>query len=470
MRDKDNNIKGRVLFISYHYPPGTAVGGLRMEKFTRHLPGFGWKPYVLTIKNRYRDKLDPTRDDDNEDVTVFKTAVFPGLRDIYLRVKKSVSKAKLAAPVPQLQGMDNNSSRHEGFRRRIKRIVISIFMMLPDSEKNWVIPAVAKALRIIKKYNIDCIITSSPPHSVQITGFIVKKLTGVKWVADFRDPWTEVLHYKPQGARSLLSEKIELWMEKKVLDGADGVLTTTVPLARLYQKRFFHEGDKFTCIPNGIDSASFLKLKNIRRYKKFTITYAGTLYAGRTPEPVFEAVKSLLREGRIEGKDICIKLMGNCDDIDGRPTMEVAAEYGLSDHVEVLPSVAYAEAIKEMRKSWLLLLFAPGLPLQVPAKLFDYLGAGTPILAITEPESATSQLLESTHGGRAFANDDLIGIKEFILEVMDGEDKAWQEPAASPLDAFDSRLLTGKLAEVLSGLARKKRLSYSSSNQKMAKK
>jgi len=391
------------------------------------------------------------------------------LRDLYLMVKRSLSKQRPSASASPPQDMGNpgkQDTQHENLLRRLKRVFISVFMLLPDSEKKWIIPAVIRAICLIKKHDIDCIITSSPPHSVQITGFIVKKLTGVKWIADFRDPWSEVMHYKPQGARSLLSERLERWMERKVLKGADGVLTTTAPLARLYQKRFPHAGDKFTYMPNSIDGEKFKDLKTLRKYRKFTMTYAGTLYAGRTPEPVFEAVQDLLADGRIEGRDICIKLIGNCDDIEGRPTVEVAGEYGLSDIVEVLPPVPYAEAIKEMRKSRLLLLFAPGLPLQVPAKLFDYLGAGTPILAITEPESATSQLLESSGGGKAFEPCDIRGIREFILDIMDAGEKPGPKPAASRLEALDSRILTGKLARVLSGIAEAENVKFTLSGFK----
>lgn len=440
-------MKKRVLLISYHFPPDSAVGGLRAAKFARFLPSFGWEASVLSIKEKYIEKPDPKRLKDVEGIETIRTVQLPTIRGLYLRLKRLLNAGAKSGQSPSINKPLNNRQR-ESLIQNLKRYFISLFILLPDDKMSWVVPAALRAVLEVRRRGITHVFTSSPPHSTQLAGLIVKKLTGVVWVADFRDPWMETIDCKPAVSRSALSDRVELWLEGKVLRNADKVVTTTEAFRKSLEERYWDmPEDKFVYIPNGIDATKFAKANDTAKYERFTITYAGTIYEGRTPEPVFEAISALIAGSKIKRTEIRFKLVGNCDSIFGRDTLSIARSYGLDGVVEVSEPVPYHEALRMMRSSHLLLLLAPSQPLAVPAKVYDYLGSGTRILALTE-EGATSDLIRATGSGRCYTQTDIAGISGYILETMRGKDGIF-EHAHKSYSQFDIRFLTKRLAEEL---------------------
>ncbi len=451
----------RVLLISYYFPPDNAVGGLRIAKFARYLPSSGWKPYVLTTADRFREGLDPLRLNDVKDVEVFKATELPSLRSVYLKLKAFALSVggKKRIGVNELKqsaasGRDRPAIGDEGVFRRLKRRFISLFVLLPDDKRGWVIPAALNAVRRVGSEKIDCIITSGPPHSIHIAGLIVRKMTGVKWVADFRDPWVDVLEFKSPRARSRLSDGIERWLEKKVVESSDRVLTTTKALKEIFADRYNREPSvKFLHLPNAIDFKKFPG-GAAEKYGQFTITHLGTLYAGRTPEPVFEAVRGLITDGKISPADIKLKLIGNCEFIEGVSTQDAVRSCGLEGLVEVAKPIPYVDALKVMCSSHLLLLLAPGLPLQIPAKVYDYMGSGTRVLGLCPEKSATAELLGSTGCGMAFDPSDIAGIAGYIHELFEKYKRGELKGGAGDYARYSADALTQRLAEELNSIAR----------------
>lgn len=447
----------KVLFISYHFPPDNSVGGLRIAKFSKYLPGFGWNASVLTVKDKYYEGLDLERLKDVEGVKVYRSSTLPTVREGFLYIKSLLKKpANGAAPAPSALPEDKEAEKKEGMGQRLKRIIISTLLLLPDDKRNWVVPGVLKAVWIVKRQGIDCIITSTPPHSSHVIGLIAKKITGVKWVADFRDPWTDVLHYKPTASRSSVSDKMERWLEKAVILGADRVLTTTDILAKVYRERYGVDAvDRIKSIPNGIYTEKFSGGGHANKFDRFTITYAGNLYAGRTPEPVLKAVKKLLDEGRLDESEINLRFMGDCGYVEGVPTADLVRRYGLESVVSVYEPVQYLEALEIMKRSHLLLLlsFVPEEPLQVPAKIYDYFGTGTKILAVCDKGSATDEIMNSTGFGESFDSSMVSEIAEFIYKcVKKDSGPLGEEEMAGVAERFGIKRLSGELAEVLTSL------------------
>ena len=451
----------KILLISYHFPPSMAVGGLRIVHFAKYLPLFGWKTSVLTIKDKYIEKLDMGKLNDIHVEKIYKAGQLPTIMQGYLKLKSlyhSLLKRRRIT-VEELERTHsqshNTSSGPEKTSHKIKRFIVS-FLTLPDGERNWVLPATFRAVREIKRENIGCILTSSPPYSVHLIGLLVKMVTGVRWVADFRDPWVS------SGPRRLyvtsaLSTKIETWLEKQVIQKADLVLTTTENLRDNFKKSYADlPGTKFVHITNGFDAEIAAQLKHLRKFDTFTLTYAGTLYIGRNPEPTFKAIHELVQEGKLNLQDVKVKLVGSCKHIDGQPISRVIHAYGLDSAVEVLDTVPYFKALEIIKQSHVALLFAPGQPFQIPAKVFDYMGLGTKILALTE-KGATWDLITSTGAGTVFYPADIDGIKEFIYRSM--SDGTLTEPAngSAIQPQFDRKLITQNLAKHLDriiGLAR----------------
>lgn len=442
----------RILLITYHFPPSREIGGLRSANFAKNLPSFGWVPIVLTIEDRYLEVADWGRAKDVEMIKVIKAGKLPTLRDAYLFIKKSGHRilkkghvAQQKAGEPDHSSKDMNSHA-ETPSQRLKRYIISLFLTLPDTEKGWVIPAVSRAIQEIKREKIDCILTSCPPYSVHLVGMLVKMMTGVKWVADFRDPWmTAGVKVFPTCA---LSNKIESWLERKVVQKADLVLFNTDRLKNAYRDKYMSESaDKFVHIPNGIDQTVFSRLTPLRKYEKFTLSYTGSLYVDRSPEPVLKALNQLLTKGKVGSGDIKMKLVGTCHHVGDYPVSRMARDYGLGSAVELLDPVPYREALEIIRQSHLAMIFAPNQPFQIPGKVYECIGAGTKILAIAE-EGATADLIHATRCGRAFHPSDIEGIRDFIFQTMTSETSI-AEDHSEAASQFDAKRTTESLSDNL---------------------
>jgi glycosyltransferase involved in cell wall biosynthesis len=202
------------------------------------------------------------------------------------------------------------------------------------------------------------------------------------------------------------------------------------------------------CITNGFDGEFFSKFAKLEKENAFTIIYTGTLYFGRTPEPVFQAVHELVREGCFEPEAVRVRLVGDCQSIDGRPIGEIIERYQLTDVVEVLKPVPYVNAIEMVKQSHLALLLAPNQPYQIPAKVYDYMGTGTRVLALAE-EGATSELIRATGIGGVFSPTDVAGIKNFISDSFRASINSGVGSRAGVVDQFDINAITKNLVDHL---------------------
>ncbi|OGW50048.1 MAG: hypothetical protein A2078_11345 [Nitrospirae bacterium GWC2_57_9] len=441
----------KILIITYHFPPSAAIGGLRLARFAKFLPAFNWTPVVLTIQDRYIENVDEERLRDVSGVTIIKTQMLPTLRGLYLKMKSRYARFRASGPaaVPPDEPGDTAVAGPERLLRKLKRYFISLFLVLPDEERGWALPAIVAAVREVRRRGIDCILTSCPPYSSHLVGLATKKLTGAAWVADFRDPW--MTPNAKLSAACALSNRIEAWLEKKVIRNADVVIFTVDRLREHYREVYAAEpADKFVCIPNGLDLV-FFPPATLQKYEIFTLCYTGSLYYGRTPEPVFKAVRRLLEQNRVRLEEIRIRLAGHCRQVGKDPVEELIRAYGLDRIVQVSDSVPRMQALEMVRKSHVALLFAPSQPYQIPAKVYDYLALGATILAIAEP-GATSDFIRLTGCGKGFLPSDTAGMAEFIYDAMH-RDNGNNERYSRTIPYFDAKLLTQSLADILNSLA-----------------
>jgi hypothetical protein len=439
-----------ILLIAYHFPPSAAVGGRRMANFASALRSLNWRVRALTIPDQAIQQIDRARLKSVAGIPVDVAPVWPTLvglltSGLALSRRRRPRGEHGPAVAPVRSGRTDTAA--EPLRRRLRRYVMA-FAFLPDGEKGWFVPAVIAAVRIIRRHRLPWFMTSCPPYTVHLVGLAVRALTGARWVADFRDPWmtTGSKRLYPTCAASLA---IESWLERRVVERADLVVFNVERLRDAYRSRYARlPNEKFVYLPNAVPVNDDGRPAP-EKFERYTICYTGSLYVGRSPEPIFRAVAQLIRAGAVAADSIRILLIGQCRSIDGVPTEAVARRHGVESNVELRDFVPYVEAVDAVRRSHLALLLAPHLPYQVPAKLYDYLGTGSRILAIAE-DGATADLLKETQSGGAFSSGDVDGIAAFILDELGAP--ATSPPAAS-LRRYELTAITRDLVDHLSRAA-----------------
>ena len=442
--------------MSYHFPPDASVGALRPQKFVKYLPELGWTPHVLTVHERYHPTLDPSRLEDVGAARVSRTRVLPspwmaalGARAALFR---ALGRGHVIAEKAQRNALMSFAERDQvrsGLRGRLRRLVLSLSRM-PDDQIGWLVPGVARGLRILKREPIDAIVTSGPPHSGHLIGLWLKRLTGGRWIAELRDPWVGNPG-KPRSFRTALSERLEARMERAVVRAADAVVLLTDRSRDTFVRRYPAEpSGKFVTITNGFDAEDFERLGPIAREPIFTIAHVGTLYFQRSPRAFLDAVSSLIQDGRIPASSIRLVFAG--DAADGH--LPEAPGPDLAGVLTAKGRVSHREALAWMCRADLLCLFAQGQPEQIPAKAFEYLAAGPPILAVTG-EGATGDLVLKSGG--SVVTDEPWAIAEAIHQhylAWRAEGRAsrperpWARAESRP---FDRKVLAARLASLLSG-------------------
>jgi glycosyltransferase involved in cell wall biosynthesis len=337
-------------------------------------------------------------------------------------------------------------------------------LSIPDAYTGWMVPAVIAGMRAIKKTNAQAIYSSAPYFTAHLVGYALSLLTGLPWVAHFRDPWVTGL--LPEYCPNDLYRKINGALERRVVTRAQATLCVTEEHAALMRAAYKHlPPSKFSVVMNGFDGLEWNETsealaRNRQEFqapagaqRKFRITYAGKLYMKRNPTPVFQALRALIDTGEIPRGETQVELIGWCESSEGRSVADLIAESGLEDCVEMVGPLSHFETLRRLSRSDLLLLLAEGLVSQIPGKTFEYLKTRRPILALTSP-GAVATLLQQTGGGWVLSPNDQAGVVEAVRECY----QAWKHglpgraPDAAVVENFDRRKTTGRIADLLNSL------------------
>ena len=367
----------RVLLIAYAYPPCGEIGAIRPAGLAKYLPRFGWEPTVLTVKlPGPRPNWAPVIETGDEDVLqTWKTRLgFEGKRTLH---------EQLGLPVTQ--------KRDAHLIHTKVLFAMRYLLAFPDSAKGW-IPFATQALYEIKKsMTVDAVLTTSPPVSAHMIGQKAKEMFGCPWVADLRDLWSQNL---AQG--NDLVRLLERSVERNTLRDADALVSVSEPWAG--RLREYYPSKSVFSITNGFDADDF-RPRSEALTPAFTITYTGRLYEGkRDPTPLFEAIQELIQEGLLAREVVRVRFYGSIE-----PWLPaLVRSFGLEDVVEVAGTVSRDEALRRQRESQALLMLCwsdlreTG---QHTGKVFEYLGARRPVLAIGGSRGVVTELLEQTKSG-----------------------------------------------------------------------
>lgn len=428
----------KVLIITHDFPPLGGGAVLRAQKFAKYLPQFGWLPIIVTA---------------DIPVSVEDKSLLDEL-DSRIKIFRVPSPEKFGIE----RGLDNKASAGNIVKRKLfsnffiiwrllkNRILLNFF--IPDRYMFWIPFAYKKCRQIIREEKIDVIYTSSPPISAHFIGYLLKRATKLPWVMDCRDLWLNHIIFAP---KTFFGKLIGRRLERKFIFLADKVISATPPITEDFIYRY-GRNEKFITITNGYDKEVFdcchesSYQQDTLRYKtkdKFTIVYTGSLSNYQTPEYFLKAVVELFTEYSELRDNFEIIFAGG-----------IQQDYVAFPAIKFVGFLPYKESVNLICSAdvLLLIIYESGISNSIlTGKIFDYIGACKPILALI-PSGAASDLIKNEKLGLVVSPKDIAGIKRSIFEFYNKwrEKKLYTEADYDKLSkSFDRKELTYKLSKIL---------------------
>lgn len=395
-----------ILIIAYYWPPAGGSGVQRWLYMANHLadiPGNNVSVFVPDTQDY--QVLDPTLSADiSPKLTIIKRPIWDPAH-FYNKVAGEKNKIGI--------GMSTASKQKSFIQKMGLWFRANVF--IPDSRVFWVKPSYKFLKKYIEQNNIDVIVTTGPPHSIHLIGLKLKKYFDKKiiWVADFRDPWSEIYYIEVLKPPQLALNKIKKY-EYKTLTNADIITVTANDLANKFKK--ISNNINIQVIENGYEKTFFEKDVLTIAPSKFNIVHLGVLSKPRNPSNLWKALDEIKKQNKEFSNISKIKLIGN---IDGSIIEEINKN-DLQDITQILPPVSHQESIKYQMDAAILLLIienASSAKSIIPGKIFEYLAAGRPILGIGPTDGEVSMILGNSEYAKMIEWDDLQGIKDFILNI-----------------------------------------------------
>ena len=421
----------KVLIISYYWPPAGGSGVQRWLKFTKYLPKNNWQPIIYTPENPYFEVKDEALCKDIPvEAEIWKTPVWEpyGLKD------KLFGKAGKSQSVGVI-------SNKKSLKNKLLNWVRGNFF-IPDPKVYWVKPSIKVLLKKIKEEDIEHIITTGPPHSMHLIGLGLKKLlSNLKWIADFRDPWSE-LDLLDEFHLSNSSRKKHQDLEKQVLQNADVTLTVSETWVKDLKRL---GANRVELITNGYDAADFDSKP--KKNDKFIVGHYGLLNHLRNPKNLWKSLNSLCEENTEFNNKLEIHLSGN---IDAEVIAEIVCHSYLKTKVKQLGYLSHAEVLSEYNEASVLLLLLFNSKSGIgnyPGKIFEYFAAKRSILSFGPENSDTEKLIEKTKTGMYFSYDET-KLKDDIVALFNNENHFNFENTES----FSREKITKDLSELLNSI------------------
>ncbi|ANW95276.1 glycosyl transferase family 1 [Wenyingzhuangia fucanilytica] len=414
----------KVLVITYYWPPAGGSGVQRWLKFVKYLQDFGITPVVYTVENPDYPIEDATLCDDvPKGIEVIKQPIWEPyqLMNVFSNQKKVKTSAGFLGTKKSLLSRVATYIRANYF--------------IPDARMFWIQPSITFLEKYLSENKIDAIISTGPPHSTHMIGLGLKKKLGIKWIADFRDPWTEIdyFHQLPLTQKSIKKHES---LEQEVLKHADEVLVVGNQMKKSY--------DVFSknvhVITNGFDG-ELSQQKELD--KAFTITHVGMLNADRNPLVLWEALSVL--KGKINCK---IQFIGKV----APEVKESIKKYKLLDYVTFVDYLPHDEVKKYQQKSQVLLLAVNNVPSAkgiVTGKIFEYLQAQRPIIAIAPTDGDLAMILSNSKAGFVVDFNEVNKLKEILVDLHEQYCSKGLTVNSVGVEQYHRKALTEQLANII---------------------
>ena len=442
----------KVLIITYYWPPSGGAGVQRWLKFVKYLQGYGWEPVIYTPENPESPINDPTLEKDiPQGITVIKTLIW----EPYLFYKKLMGQKK----EEKINAAFLSESKKP---KRIEKVAVWIRgnFFIPDARAFWVKPSVKFLKDYLSNNKIDTLVSTGPPHSMHLIALKLKKETGIPWLADFRDPWTNIDFYSKLMLTARADKKHKR-LELAVLKNTDAVTcvgkTWLDELEEILKKSTpetftspIHA--KFHFISNGFDPEDYTIQTNIAPDKKFTMAHIGTLDKSRNPGLLWKALSELVKSEPSFAADLEIKLAGKVD----IAVLDDIEHYGLLNNLNKISYLTHPEVTIVQKQAQVLMLLINNTPNAMgitTGKLFEYLAAKRPILCIGPVGGDADKILKEVNGGLLSAYNDLQKLKQDILYFYHKYKQGGLVSESTGIEKYSRKELTRRLGSLLDEIA-----------------
>ncbi|HNW75490.1 MAG TPA: glycosyltransferase family 4 protein [Bacteroidales bacterium] len=431
----------KALIITYYWPPSGGAGVQRWLKFVKYFRDFGWEPVIYTPENPEYPESDSSLEKDiPRDLEVIKRPIW----EPYNLYKKFLGRNKEDKINAAFTSEKKQNSMLEGIS-----VWIRGNFFIPDARRFWIRPSVKFLRNYLSAHPVDAIISTGPPHSMHLIASQLSAELKLPWLADFRDPWTNIDFYKDLKL-SFLSDHKHRRLEKKVLTKATRVTVIGQGMAKDFDKIVPRTYDVIT---NGFDPDDIAPADGSVPDKKFSIAHIGTLSGSRNPVSLWAALKELVHEIPSLAADLEIKLVGKVD----FSVLRSAEESGLSRYLSRIPYLPHNEVVICQQQSQVLLLIinnTPNAGMILTGKFFEYLAAGRPILCLGPENGDAATILRETGAGLIAGFGDVNTMKQNVLRLYQQYKEGISLQRNPAIDRYSRKELTRQMTDILAEISR----------------
>ncbi|MFH1936006.1 MAG: glycosyltransferase, partial [Bacteroidota bacterium] len=393
----------KTLIITYYWPPSGGAGVQRWLKFVKYLRKFNWEPVLYIPENPEYPEVDNSLLKDIPDrITILRQPIwepYNAYKKVIGKNKEEKINAAFLSEKPQNRWLENIS------------VWIRGNLFIPDARKFWIKPSVRFLRNYLTENPVDVVVSTGPPHSVHMIALKLVKDLQLPWLADFRDPWTNIDFYHDlKLTRS--ADKKHHRLERTVLKDATAITVISRGMAEDFNRMFPRSYDVIT---NGFDAGDIPSTPLPALDKKFSLAHVGTLVSTRNPESLWTALKHLCTSHPTLAKDLEIKLIGKID----HTVTESLEVHGLTPYVNRIPYLPHDQVVISQRQSQVLLLIinnTPNAKMILTGKFFEYLAAQRPVLCLGPLDGDAAAILRDTHAGLISEHGDTITLERHILD------------------------------------------------------
>jgi len=422
----------KVLIITYYWPPAGGPGVQRWLKFVKYLPDFGIQPVVYIPENPTYPLIDENLlSEVSPKAIILKNKIMEPYAWASVFSKNSTKKIS--------SGIIPNQKKQSFIQKMMLWVRGNLF--IPDARVLWVKPSVKYLSKYIQENEIETIITTGPPHSLHLIGLALKKERNVKWIADFRDPWTTIGYHKALKLTTSSAKKHKD-LEKEVMNVADELLVTSPTTKKEFESI---TNKPIHVITNGYDVEKVIKQP---LDEKFTLAHIGSFLSDRNPQILWEVLSELIQENEQFAANFQLKLIGATS----QEVLDLISKFGLNNYVNNLGYMSHQEAVEHQRKSQVLLLIeinSEETKSIIPGKVFEYIVSERPIVAIGPEGSDFAEIITSTNTGTFFTYTEKERLKTTLLSYFELYLQNNLKAHAVGLQQYSRKNLTENLAQLL---------------------